>query len=75
MRKMLIEYRGQRTQEEMAKIFSVTQQTWSNWEKGVSAPPIRIMKQIEIDSGNPMEEIFFDQFNKTILLNSDASAV
>ncbi|MDL2280642.1 helix-turn-helix domain-containing protein [Selenomonadales bacterium OttesenSCG-928-I06] len=67
MRPLLIKFRGEVSQEAMAKHFNVTQQTWSNWEKGTSTPPPHVMKQIEIESGYLMEEIFFDVFNKSIL--------
>ena len=48
----------------MAKMYAVTQQTWSGWENGMYAPPPHIMKQIENDIGRPMEEIFFDVFHR-----------
>ena len=63
-RQILIDYRGNRTQTEMAKLYGVTQQTWSGWENGTYAPPPHIMKRIEDDSGHPMEYIFFDVFNQ-----------
>lgn len=62
-RETLIKYRGKRTQAEMAKKYGVSQQSWCKWEKGESKPNVVIMKQIEIDSGVPMESIFFDVFN------------
>ena len=34
----LIEYRGNRSQSEMAKKYHVTQQAWSGWERGVKTP-------------------------------------
>lgn len=64
MRKLLIRYRGKRSQKEMAKLYNVSQQAWQSWEKGSYAPKPQIMKQIEVDSGIPMEAIFFDVFNK-----------
>lgn len=67
IREKLISFRGNRAQSEMAKVYGVTQQAWSQWEQGGSAPNVRIMKRIETDSGIPMEEIFFDVFNNKIL--------
>ena len=63
-RDALIAYRGDRTQAEMASKYGVSQQLWSCWEKCVSAPTLPIIKQIEADSGIPMEELFFDLFDK-----------
>lgn len=48
----------------MAKMYNVSQQAWNGWEQGAYAPKPKIMKQIELDSGIPMENIFFDVFNK-----------
>lgn len=64
MREMLIQYRGSRSQKKMAEKYGVSQQLWSFWELGKSTPKPHIMKQIEIDSGIPMETLFFDVFNK-----------
>lgn len=64
MRSLLVKYRGDRSQEEMAKRYNVSQQAWSQWENGVITPNVVAMKQIEKDSGYPMEQIFFDVFNK-----------
>jgi DNA-binding XRE family transcriptional regulator len=66
-RERLIKFRGERSQGLMAKIYGVTQQAWSLWEKGLSKPNIIIMKRLEQDSGFPMEELFPDVFNKEIL--------
>jgi DNA-binding XRE family transcriptional regulator len=55
----------------MGKKYGVTQQAWSKWENAKSAPEISLMKQIEMDSGIPMEEIFFDLFNNPRLGNVD----
>lgn len=68
-RQLLVEYRGKRSQSEMAAIYGVSQQLWSCWENGVSAPVPHIMKAIAIDSGIPMDEIFFDLFNQENWLN------
>ena len=59
----LIKYRGDRSQSEMAAIYNVSQQAWSSWENGDKKPDVTIMKQIEKDSGIPMETLFFDIFN------------
>ena len=67
-REELIKYRGNRTQEEMGKLYGVKQQTWWAWENGVTKPNLATMKRIEIDSGTPMEVIFFDAFNNEKLL-------
>ena len=63
-RELLINFRGKRSQEEMANKYVVSQQLWSCWENGVSKPLPHIMKRIEKDSGIAMEEIFFDVFNR-----------
>lgn len=69
MRQHLIKFRADRTQTEVAKKYGVTQQAWSKWEKGIDAPKPHIMKQLEIDTQIPMEELFFDVFNNYKLLN------
>ena len=74
MREKLIEYRGKRSQREMAQIYNVSQQAWSQWEIGIKKPNVVIMKQIEKDSGTPMETIFFDVFNNKKLLKDEKSA-
>lgn len=63
MRDAIIAYRGDRSQEEMGKLYGVTQQAWSLWEKGINAPNIATIKKMENDSGIPMEELFADLFN------------
>ena len=69
-RQRLIEFRGNRTQINMAKMYEVTQQTWSAWENGRNTPPAKIMKRLENDSGVPMEDIFFDVFNNQKVSNT-----
>ena len=54
----LIKYRGDKKQ------YKVSQQAWSSWENGDKKPDVATMKQIERDSGIPMETLFFDVFNK-----------
>ena len=71
MRDKLIEYRGNRTQAYMAKKYGVSQQAWNRWEKGDCKPNVVIMRQIEIDSGTPMEVLFFDVFDNKMLSNTE----
>ena len=71
-REKLIEYRGNRTQEYMAKKYNVTQQAWDSWEKGKRNPKVSIMKRIEVDSGISMERIFFDIFDNNVLSTVNA---
>lgn len=61
-REKLIEYRGERTQAEMAAQYNVAQQAWGQWETGVKRPTVDKMKRMELDSGIPMEELFPDVF-------------
>lgn len=68
-RQALIDYRGNRPQKEMAEMYGVTQQAWSQWETGETKPNVALMRQIEKDSGVSMEILFFDVFNKKKLLN------
>ena len=65
----LIEYRGARTQADMAKMYGVSQQAWGKWETGHGKPNVVLMKKIEVDSGVPMEEIFADIFDNNMLLS------
>lgn len=58
MNKLLVEYRADKSQFEMAQKYGVTQQTWSNWERGVSVPSIITMKVISEDAGYSIEELF-----------------
>lgn len=60
----LREFRGGRTQAEMANIYAVSQQAWGKWEAGKAFPRHHIMKRIEEDSGVPMEEMFPDAFTQ-----------
>ena len=61
-RNLLRKYRGNRSQKEMGLKYGVSQQAWYKWENGISTPKIATMKQIEIDSGVPMEYFFSDIF-------------
>ena len=75
VRTKLIKFRGNRSQAVMAGIYGVTQQVWSKWETGKSTPSAIMMKKIEMDSGVPMEKIFFDIFNsKELLKRNKATA-
>lgn len=74
IRNKLIVFRGSRSQEEMGKMYEVTQQAWSYWELGLKKPSVMIMKQIELDSGIPMEELFCDVFDN-VRLSKDQKAV
>ncbi len=65
---MLVKYRGDRSQQEMADKYNVTQQTWSNWEQGKVNPPVKTMKEISKDSGFSVELLFFAENNKNDLL-------
>ncbi len=62
-REILIEYRGNRSQKEIAKQYGVPQQTWQRWEAGKNKPNVVTMKRLEDDIGVPMEVIFADVFN------------
>ncbi len=73
-RSALIEYRGEKTQMDMAKKYNVSQQAWSSWESGEKKPSVTIMKQIEDDSGVPMEVLFFDVFNNVTLSKPEGEA-
>ena len=64
MRELLVQYRGKRSQREMAEKYGVSQQLWALWELGKSAPRPHVMKQISLDAKKPMEKIFFDVFNQ-----------
>lgn len=64
MRDKLIKYRGKRSQEEMAKMYGISQQAWSKYENGTAVPSPSIMLRIERDSGIKMEDIFFDKFKQ-----------
>ena len=64
MRDKLIKYRGKRSQEEMAKMYGVSQQAWSKYENGTAVPSPSIMLRMERESGIKMEDIFFDKFKQ-----------
>ena len=70
MRTKLIAYRGSRSQDEMAKFYKVTQQSWSNWENGHETPRSKTMLMIARDAGTTIEDLFFDEENKENLLRT-----
>lgn len=63
MRPELIAFRGNRSQEEIARHYNVSQQAWSKYERGIATPPPALMLQLEKDSKIKMEVLFFDAFN------------
>lgn len=63
MREELIKYRGKRSQAEMAKMYGVSQQTWSTWETGYATPPGKVMQEIHKRSRIPLKRLFPDIFN------------
>ena len=69
-RKALIEYRGKRSQKEIAAQYDVSQQVWQRWEAGTAKPSVVMMKRLEDDIGIPMETIFADVFNTQRALSS-----
>lgn len=68
MRQKLIEFRGARSQQEMAETYDVTQQTWSKWERGEGFPRVPLMLRLEKDSGIPVGDLFFNERNNLLLL-------
>ena len=71
-RQILIDFRGNKSQKEMADKYNVSQQAWSKWENGGNTPTPDKMKLLEDDIGVPMEAIFFDTFNHHVT-SEDAS--
>lgn len=62
-REKLISARGNRTQDEVANLCGVKQQTYSHWEMGRATPSIKKMLLIEQVLGVPKEQLFVDIFN------------
>jgi transcriptional regulator with XRE-family HTH domain len=62
-REGLIAFRSERSQEQMAALYGVTQQAWCKWENGDGKPNVVTMKKMEDDSGVPMTTLFADVFN------------
>lgn len=67
-RRLLITFRGNRSQEEMAQLYGVTQQAWSLWEQGLRTPPYLTMKKIANDIGSSIDDIFFADTDNNSLL-------
>jgi len=63
IRDRLIKYRGDRSQDEMAKMYGVTQQAWSQWEQGIRTPSYLLMRRIANDIGRTIDDIFFANIN------------
>jgi transcriptional regulator with XRE-family HTH domain len=68
--KKLVHFRGEKSQEEIAKIYGVSQQAWSKYERGLMLPSFRLMLQLEKDADVPMEDLFFETINNQRLLNA-----
>mgnify|MGYP003595565165 CR=1 FL=1 len=74
MKKNLLQLlRGEKSQNEMASIYGVTQQTWYSWESGRTVPNNEIMLKMEIEFSIPMEVIFFASFNYKMKLNKQTA--
>ena len=74
MKKNLLQLlRGEKSQNEMASIDGVTQQTWYSWESGRTVPNNEIMLKMEIEFSIPMEVIFFASFNYKMKLNKQTA--
>ena len=63
---LLKDLRGTKSQAEIAKEYSVSQQCWQSWEAGRTVPDNATMLQMEKNFNVPMEVIFFDSFNYKI---------
>ena len=59
MRFLLKKYRGTRSQSTMAKLYGISQQSWSKWEQGQGFPRPPLMEKIAQDSGYSVSELFF----------------
>ena len=71
MREKLIAFRAERSQQEMAEIYNVSQQAWSKWERGVGFPRLPLLLRLEADAGVPINELFFDHSNNLMLSESN----
>ena len=67
MREKLIFFRADRSQQEMAEMYNVSQQAWSKWERGVGFPRPALLIRLEADSGVPIRELFFEHSNNLTL--------
>lgn len=70
MKNKLHELRAKKniTQNELAKIMQVSQQTVGSWEMGRTMPRPKTMQMIEDYFGVRKEDIFFEGFNYKIKL-------
>ena len=64
--------RGEKSQNDMANKYGISQQTWSSWEKGRTIPDNETMLMMERDFMIPMEVIFFESFNYKMKLNKSS---
>lgn len=62
-RQNLIKARGKKTQEEIAALVGVKQQTYSHWECGRVTPSIEKILTLERVLGVTKEHLFSDIFN------------
>lgn len=51
---------GGYTQKELAELVGVTEATVSNWERGITAPSIRLWKKVADVLGILMQELEFE---------------
>jgi transcriptional regulator with XRE-family HTH domain len=62
MRDLLIELRGNKNQEDVAKELNISQQHLSEIERSAKNPSIKLMKKLEVLYGRSMVELFPDIF-------------
>lgn len=74
MREKLVRFRGNHSQAEIARKYSVSQQAWSKWERGVAFPSPSMMLTLERDSGIPLKELFFENNNNLTELKGKEQA-
>lgn len=60
-REKLIEFRGERSQQEMADKAGISQQAWDSWENGKTSPNLKNVKKIA-DNLGVEPEYFFSLF-------------
>lgn len=65
MKNLVAEFRNIKnlSQDELAKLLNVTQQTLSSWETGRTTPKPHQMQHLEDILGERKEIIFFEDFN------------
>jgi len=65
LRNLIYEFRNTKnlSQEELAKVINVTQQTLSSWETGRTLPKPHQMQHLEDILGEKKEVIFYEDFN------------